>query len=226
MGMKRQILLSILTALVAMPLWAQREDDFHEALRYEQMNQQGVWAVGLGIEPVVGLTHPVSYTYGNGRETGAGSFGLHLEGSYFIVDNMSIVASFGYVSNSWATVMRFNYMDAATTLSSRKFRLGGRWHMGRWFAGGGLLYGRSALTYTSADLENGGVNIPIYGEESFYNPRPVVGLYYEGGFQVNPFFKTSLFFEPALTTYGGRYSHSFGARLTIYLPFMDAVVCR
>ena len=225
----RRYLIIITILLLSAPVWGQprsKEDNFRERLRYEQMNRQGVWAVGLGIEPVVGLSHPVSYIYGNGRENGVGSFGLNLEASYFVVNNMSIVASFGYVSNSWGQMLRFNYMDASTTLSSLKVRLGGRWHMGRWAVGGGCFWGRSGLNYQSADLELEGVNSPIYGDESFKDSRPMLGLYYEGSYQVNPFLKASLFYEPSLTLLGGRYCHSVGARITIYLPFVDAVVCR
>lgn len=222
---KHFILIALLLC-VSLPLRAQRNADFHEVLRYEQMNLQGVWAIGLGIDPAAGLSHPVSYSHGNGRERGVGSFGFNLEASYFVIDNMSIVASFGYINNSWGNMMRLNYMDASKSLSSRRFRLGARWHMGRWAVGGGLLTGRSALTYTAADVESGGVNDEILGSESFYDSRPVVGLFYEGSYQVNPFLKASLVYEPALTKQGGRYSHTLGARITIYLPFMDAVVCR
>lgn len=225
MGIRRVIVLSVVLLLASLTLFAQREN-YHEVARYEQMNRQGVWAVGLGIDPVVGLSHPVSYTFGNGRQKGTGTFGVNIEGSYFVVDNMSIVASYGYVGNSWGNMMRMNYRDASTALSSMKLRLGARWHMGRWALGGGLFWGRSTLRYTTADLEGGGVNSPIYGDADFSDRRPMVGLFYEGAFQVNPFLKASLFYEPALTSVGGRYCHTLGARLTIYLPFMDAVVCR
>ncbi len=209
-------------------LWAQSYDgdSRHERRRYEQMNRAGIWAVGLGIEPVVGMTHPVSYIYGNGRESGTGTFGLNLEASYFVVNNLSIVASFGFVSNSWGQMMRLNYLDSSETISAMNVRLGARWHIGRWSVGGGAAWGRTALKYTSADTAEGGVNSPIYGSESFRDSRPTLGLYYEGHYMVNPFLKVGLFYEPALTILGGRYSHTLGARLTIYLPFMDAVVCR
>ncbi len=227
--MKRHLIIIIVALLACTSsVWAQRggEDNYRERLRYRQMNRQGVWAVGLGIEPVVSLNHPVSYIYGNGRQTGVGSFGLNLETSYFVVDNLSVVASFGYVNNSWSSVMRFNYMDSATTLSSRKVRLGARWHIDSWALGGGVTWGRSALKYECADLEAGGVNSPIYGEESFYDPRTTIGYYYEGSYTVNPFVRVGVFYDLSFTTLGSRYAHALGARLTIYLPFMDAVVCR
>lgn len=226
--MKRYLLLIISLLVCATCLQAQSYDaeSRHERRRYEQMNRAGIWAVGMGIEPAVGMTHPVSYIYGNGREGGVGTFGLNLEASYFVVNNLSVVASFGFVSNSWGQVMRLNYLDSSETLSAMKVRLGARWHIGRWSLGGGAAWGRSNLKYTVANVEEGGVNSPIYGDESFRDSRPTLGLYYEGHYMVNPFIKVGLFYEPSLTILGARYSHILGARLTIYLPFMDAVVCR
>lgn len=222
----RRYLIIILATLFAPSLWAQKHSDLHDVARYNQMNQQGVWAVSLNIEPVVGLTHPMSYSYGNGRMGGVGTFGFGVEGSYFIVDNMSLKASFGYVSNAWGNAFSLNFYDATSTLSSLKVRLGAHWHMGRWSVGGGFALGNTAMKYTSADVENGGKNDELFGESSFKDRRPTFGLFYEGDYMLTPFLKAGVFYEPALTTHGGRYTHNIGVRLSIYLPFVDAVVCK
>lgn len=222
--MKRYLII-IMATLLSGPLFAQYED-FNDAARYGQMNREGVWAIGVNIEPTVGLSHPLSWEYGGGRLSGVGIFGFGIEGSYFILDNMSLKASIGYVSNAWGNAFSLNFYDAKTTLSALKFRLGSHVHFGRWSVGGGLALGNTAMNYSTADLSQGGSNDPLFGEMSFRDRQATIGLFYEGDYMLSPFLKAGLFYEPAVTLSGGRYTHTLGARLTIYLPFVDAVVCK
>lgn len=222
--MKRYLFIIIATFLCG-TLFAQRAD-FNDSARYGQMNREGVWAIGVNIEPVVALSHPIGSAYGEGRLTGVGTFGFGLEGSYFIVDNMSLKASLGYVSNAWGNAFSLNFYDAKTTLSAFKFRLGAHVHFGRWSVGGGLALGNTAMSYSPADLSQGGANDPLFGDTQFRDSRATLGLFYEGDYLLTPFLKAGLFYEPAVTLSGGRYTHTLGARLTIYLPFVDAVVCK
>lgn len=222
--MKRYLII-IMATILSGPLFAQYSD-FNDAARYGQMNLEGVWAVGVNVEPAVGLSHPIGSEYGGGRLTGVGTFGFGVEGSYFIVDNMSLKASLGYVSNAWGNAFSPYFYDAKTTLSAFKFRLGAHVHFGRWSVGGGLALGNTAMNYTSADLSQGGTNDIRFGTESFRDGSSTLGLFYEGDYMLTPFLKAGLFYEPAITLSGGRYTHTFGARLTIYLPFVDAVVCK
>lgn len=219
----RRYLIIIITTLLSTSAFAQHID-LNDVVRYRQMNSEGVWSVGVNIEPAVGLFHPMSSEYGGGRLTGVGVFGFGVEGGYFIVDNMSLRASLGYVSNAWGNMFSLNFYDATTTLSSFKFRLGAHWHIGRWSFGGGVTLGNTTMKYTAADLSQGGVNDERFGAESFKDRRGTFGLSYEGDYLLTPFLRAGLFYEPSLT--GGQYTHSMGVRLAIYLPFVDAVVCK
>ena len=58
--MKRYLIIIIALLFAAPSMWAQRKDH-HDTLRYNQMNEQGVWTVGVAMEPVVGMLHPVSW---------------------------------------------------------------------------------------------------------------------------------------------------------------------
>lgn len=203
---------------------AQRKD-FHDTARYNTMCRQGVWSVGLGIEPIVSLTHPTAAKYGGQRLSCLGSFGVRVEGSYFVVDNMRLSATLGFVGNSWSGAMRWNIYDAWSSLSQFKFGLGAHWHIGRWDFGGGVVWGRSTFNYNEANVAEGGANNPAYGPVGFRDRCSLVGLNYEASYMLTPFLKVGGSYEPMFARRGG-YAHSLAARVTIYLPFTDAVVCK
>lgn len=221
----RRYLIIIYILLLAQPLLAQRKD-LHDTLRYNQMNEQGVWNVGVGIEPVVGLCHPLSGHLGGGVVSTTGVLGMSIEGGYFVADNMRLSLAVGYVGNSWGSMLRGSIYDAYSELGQFKVRLGAHWHMGRWDVGGGFVWGNSTLRYYAADVTQGGSNIDAYGAISFRDRHPLFGLRYEAGYMLSPFFKVGAFYEPSFGTDGSGYIHSWGARLTIYLPFISAVTCR
>ena len=197
----------------------------HDAARYRTMSREGVWSVGLGIEPVVGLTHPISDGFAGGRYGCAGSFGVRLEGGYFVVDNMRLSATVGYVGNGWSGALRWNIHDAWCSLSQLKLSLGAHWHEGRWDFGGGLVWGRSNFAYNAANTAEGGTNDERFGAESFRDRRTLLGLSYEASYMLTPFLRVGGSYEP-MVALGGGYAHSFGLRMVIYLPFTDAVVCK
>lgn len=197
----------------------------HDAARYRTMSREGVWSVGLGIEPVVGLTHPISAGLEGERYGCVGSFGVRLEGGYFIVDNMRLSATLGYVGNGWSGALRWNIHDAWSSLSQLKLSLGAHWHEGRWDFGGGVVWGRSNFAYNAANIAEGGTNDVRFGTESFRDSRTLVGLSYEASYMLTPFLRVGGSYEPMLAL-GGGYAHSLALRLVIYLPFTDAVVCK
>lgn len=223
--MKRHLLLILLCVLCAAPVWAQRKDK-HDTLRYNQMNEQGVWSVGVAMEPMVGMLHPLSQKLGGGSISSTGIMGFMVEGGYFLEDNLRMALSIGYVADDWGGgVLRWNFYDGYATQSQFKVRLGCHYHLARWDMGCGVVVGNSVLNYTAADTQNGGVNDERFGAESFADSHTTLGTYYELGFMVSPFLKTSAYYSPTIA-FGGGYSHSVGARITIYLPFISSVVCK
>lgn len=211
--------------LFAVPsLWAQRRD-FHDTLRYNQMNEQGVWSVGVAMSPVVGMVHPLSEKFGGGSLSANGIMGIMVEGGYFVADNLRLSVSLGYVGNAWSGQFRANPYDAYTTQSQFGVRLGGHWHIARLDVGGGLSIGNTKLNYYAADTQQAGVNNPQFGSENVEDKHTTLGLFGEVGYMISPFFRVSAFYTPSLA-FGGGYSHSVGAKITIYLPFVNSVVCK
>lgn len=205
---------------------AAEEPNFRDMARYRQMAKQGVWSVGLGIEPVVSLTHPTSGLYGGHRYNAVGTYGFTLEGSYFVIDNLRLSASLGYVANGWGSMLLLaNPYDASSTLSTFRLKVGGHWHEGRWDFGGRLVWGESTLNYVAANVAEGGTNDERFGTESFRDKRKIVAVAYEAGYMLTPFLRASVFWEPSLAM-GGGYAHTLGARLTIWVPFISAIACK
>lgn len=207
--------IAILMALLAMiiPAQAQSREEMsrHERARYDQMNSQGVWNVGISLTPVVGISHPSST---GGRVTANGWCGMGLEVGYFVVDNMRVYAEFNWVSNGYKNIFAEGGYDE---LSARETILGAQWHFGRLALGGGAVIGRTHYTEVPSILE--GVTPPTY-----HDIRRGFGIDYNASYLVSPFFKVGGYYRPHLTK--GRYSHTIGAKITIYLPFINAVVCR
>lgn len=220
----RRYLILIITLLTVVPLVAQRTIS-RDALRYGQMNEQGVWSVGVSMAPAVTMLHPLGGALGGGNVTSTGFMGFALEGGYFVADNLRLSASLGFVGNSWLGMFRPNPYDGYTSLSQLGFRLGGHWHMARWDVGGGFAVGNTTLHYAAADTANGGVNDDRFGTKDLRDKCSTLGLFYEVGYMVSPFLKLSAFWQPSIA-FGGGYSHSVGAKLTIYLPFVNSVVCK
>lgn len=206
------------------PASAQRTPS-RDALRYNQMNEQGVWSVGVSMAPVVGMLHPLSESLGGGSVRATGIMGFGLEGGYFVADNMRVSASVEFVGNSWAQMLRTSPYDGYSALSGLRFRLGGHWHIARWDVGGGFAIGNTTLRYVAADTANGGVNDESFGTADVLDRHTTLGLFYEAGAMVSPFLRLGAFWSPSIA-FGGGYSHSLGARLTIYLPFVNSVVCK
>lgn len=202
-----------------------QESNFRDAARYRQMCQQGVWSVGLGIEPVVSLTHPTSGHHGGHRFSTVGIYGFTLEGGYFVADNLRLSAALGYVANDWGGMLLGNPYDAISTLSTFRLKLGGHWHSGRWDFGGRFVWGRSTLNYVAANVAEGGTNDDRFGEESFKDRRSIVAVAYEAGYMLTPFLRATAFYEPSLAR-GGGYAHTLGVRLTIWVPFISSIACK
>lgn len=221
--MKRCLVL-VAVLLAAIPLVAQRTSS-RDRLRYNQMNEQGVWSVGVAMEPVVGMVHPLGKPLGGGCVTSMGFVGVGVEGGYFVVDNLRLSASLGVVGDSWAGVFRAKPYDGYHTLTQFRFRIGAYWHFARWDVGGGLAVGSSTLNYWAANTENGGIDNPRFGATDLKDSHTTLGLVYEAGCMVSPFLKLGAFWQPSIA-FGGGYCHSIGARLTIYLPFVNSVVCK
>lgn len=222
--MRRYLLLIATILVLQQPLWAQNRDR-HDRMRYDQMNQQGVWSVGVSAEPFVSMVHPLGDALGGGSLFSSGIMGFMVEGGYFVVDNLRLSLSVGYVGDSWGNMFRWNIYDSYTELSQFKVRLGGFWHMGRLDVGTGLSVGNTTFDYFCADTTMEGVNDPHYGSEDIRDRHTTLGIFCQAGYMFSPFLKLSAFYEPSVA-FGGGYSHLLGARLTIYLPFVNAVVCR
>lgn len=211
--MKRYLILYILATLFAVsPLSA--ENNKYDRVRYDQMNEAGIWNVGFSMEPAVGMIHP-SY----GKTTGI--LGFAVEGGYFVADNMRLSLALGFVNDMWAGAFRSeNY--ASEVLSQFKVKVGGHWHMGRWDVGGRVYVGNMTYRYD--------YNPPLgFVEEnsskSYKDRRGLIGIAYEAGYMISPFFKASGYFEPSYL-FGRGYAQAVGVRLTIYLPFINMVVCK
>lgn len=199
----------------------------HDRARYDQMNSEEVWSVGVGIVPVVPLSHPVSPAFGGGRVGYVGAFGFSIEGGYFVVDNMRLSAELNYGSATSTPMLMWNGVDGVADLAALNFTLGGHWHFGRWDVGGGLSFGRSTLRYQAPNVAEGGLPVDGLGLVEFTDRRPTIGLSYEGNYMLSPFMKVGAFVRPAVTTRGPRAAVvNYGIKATIYLPFVDAVVCR
>lgn len=222
--MKRYLFI-LLCNLVALTASAQRNS--HDRLRYDQMNEEGVWSVGVSMSPVVGMRHPLSGQYGGGVMCATGIMGFGIEGGYFIADNMRLSATLEFANNMWGNMVNLasGLYDGYTQQSQFHFNLGAHWHMGRWDVGGALVMGNSTFEYFAADTAEGGLNDERFGTESFRDRHSVFGLSYQAGYMISPFLKVGAFWQPTLA-FGAGYSHSLGAKLTIYLPFINAVVCK
>lgn len=183
----------------------------HEARRYNQMNLQGTWNVGLNVSPVVGISHPLATS---GRTTAIGFCGVGIEGGYFVLDNLRLYAELSYVDNSYKNMFVDGGYDQ---LSAFGVVVGAQWHVGRFALGGGLLMGNTRYTVVPSILEE-----PI--ATVYRDKQRALGLSYEASYMLSPFFKVGGFYRPMLGA--GRYAHTMGLRATIYLPFMDAVVCK
>lgn len=228
----KRITLTILLLLCSLGFGAQaqghhKQMNKHDRARYDQMNSEEVWSVGLGIIPIVPLSHPVSPAFGGGRISQVGALGFSIEGGYFVVDNMRLSAELSYGSASSTPVLFWNGVDAVADLAALNFTLGGHWHFGRWDVGGGLTFGRSTLRYQAPNVAEGGKPIEGLGLVEFTDRRPTIGLSYEGNYMLSPFMKVGAFVRPAITTRGPRAAVvGYGIKATIYLPFVDAVVCK
>ncbi len=218
--MKRYLFI-LLCTLSTLSLSAQR--DHHDRLRYDQMNEQGVWSIGVSMSPVVGIRHPLSPSLGGGAVCTTGIMGFGIEGGYFIADNMRLSATLEWANDAWGNFLTF--YDGYTELSQFHLNLGAHWHMGRWDVGGALVMGNTTFRYFAADTENGGINIDRYGDSSLRDRHALLGISYQAGYMISPFLKVGAYYQPTIAL-GAGYSHTFGAKLTIYLPFINAVVCK
>ena len=200
----------------------------HERARYDQMNSQGVWSIGVGITPVTPLSHASSILHGGQKISDRGLFGMSIEGGYFVVDNMRVSAEFSHVSNSSSALLMWNGVDSFRKISNTSVILGAQWHIGRFNIGGGLLIGGSKLKYYAPDVENGEVGIEGEPTIDFTERNSIRGLSYEANYMLSPFMKIGLFYRPTLTRARGKgyLTSTAGFRAVIYLPFIDAVVCR
>lgn len=212
--MRRYLILYILATLLATaPLAAQHNK--YDRVRYDQMNEQGIWNVGFSMTPVVGMIHP---TYGKST----GILGFAVEGGYFVADNMRLSLALDFVNDLWANAFPEPGVYTSEVLSQFKVKVGGHWHMGRWDVGGRLFVGNTTYRYD--------YNPPIgYVEDdnftSYKDRRGLIGVAYEVGYMISPFFKVGGYFEPSFV-FGGGYAQAAGVRLTIYLPFINMVVCK
>lgn len=209
--MTRRTLSLFVALLLSATVMAQAGYNRHEAARYNHMNSQGIWSLGLSLSPVVGISHPLSE---GGRTTAAGYCGVGFEAGYFVLDNLRLYAEFGWASNSYENMFVDGGYDQLSALDTS---LGAQWYMGRWAVGGGLLLGRTHYTVVPGITSE--PTLP-----SYHDSRWGVGLDYNISYLLSPFFKVGAYYRPRLS--GWRYAHTLGARVTIYLPFMDAVVCK
>ena len=169
--MKRYLFI-LLCSLVALNASAQQSR--HDRLRYDQMNEQGVWSVGVSMSPAVGMRHPLSPSLGGGAVCSTGIMGFGIEGGYFIADNMRISATLEFASDAWSNFLVL--YDGYTSLSQFRFNLGAHWHMGRWDVGGALVVGNSTFKYFAANTEEGGTNIERFGDTSLRDRHAILGL--------------------------------------------------
>ncbi|MBR2424035.1 MAG: hypothetical protein IKB18_02540 [Tidjanibacter sp.] len=217
--MKKSIITLIILGATLLSAQAQGRRD---AARYDTMNSEGVWSVGLSIVPIASLVHPAGDLYG-GTHTALGSLGVGVEGSYFVRDGWRAAVEMFYTDNGSAST--FDKMSGAAYTTQSSFTLGALAyrHFGRWYAGAGLTFGRSSLRYRVATAEEL-PNIPLYGDTDFTQRKGSFGVAFAGGYQLSPFLKVGGYWRPSIA--GGGYAHSLGLVATIYLPFVDAVVCK
>lgn len=211
--MIKRIAILVASLATALTLHAQSREEMsrHDRARYNQMNSQGVWNVGVNISPVVGISHPLST---GGRMTATGWCGMGIEVGYFVVDNMRLYAEFDWVSNGYKNMFNEGGYDQ---LSATDFILGAQWHIGRLALGGGLLLGNTHYTVVHGIMEE--PKLPTY-----HDRRRGFGLDYNLSYMLSPFFKVGAYYRPHITQ--KEYAHTLGAKITIYLPFINAVVCR
>ena len=218
--MVRKIAITLMALCVAMgSVCGQNRRDM---ARYDTMNGEGVWAVGVTIIPFANLLHPAGKTYG-GVQSATGTMGFGFEGSYFVRDGWRAAVELQYIDDGYSSTFSSLSGIAYSVQSSFIVGLMGYRHIGRWYAGAGVSFGRSSLNYHTATLE-GEPNIDKYGDESFSQRKGSVGLVVSGGYQVSPFMKVGGFWRPSIA--GRGYAHSLGLSATIYLPFVEAVVCK
>ena len=199
------VVLPLLSLLLLMPTESAAQGrDLHDVARYERMNSAGVWSVGVSMEPLLWALHPV----GNGTKMGDfGLAGVAVEGGYCVADGVRVSAQLHYAGGSWAGLMAYAPAGNKESSSHLHLRLGAAVHRGRWDFGGGLLWGSSGVS------------------DEAWSRRTVVGLSYEAGYMASPFLRVGAFYAPFVAS-GFDYGHTAGIRLTIVLPFTDAVVCR
>lgn len=218
--MKRLVATALITiAMCGTTMYGQSRRDM---ARYDVMNGRGVWSVGVSMMPLVSIVHPAGEALGGGVSS-LGVAGMGIEGSYFVADNLRVAAEIAFANNSFQTSYAAFAGEAYTDLSATTFALVGYYHMGRWYAGVGLCAGRTSLRYHATTLPEG-VNIERFGDEDITQRKGSFGLQLSGGYMVSPFLKVGGYWRPSLA--GGGYAHTLGASLTIYLPFVDAVVCK
>ena len=227
-GIKIVLLVAALAVANALQAQTREEMSRHDRARYDQMNSEGVWSVGIDILPVVPLSHPISPAFGGGRYGCVGSFGFGIEGGYFVVDNMRLSAELNYGTNSSGmSMLLWNGVDARVEQSLVNFTLGAHWHIGRWDVGGGMVWGSSRLNYLAPNVAEGGKPVEGLGLVGFNDRRKTFGLSYEGNYMISPFMKVGAFFRPMVTTAGPcAFVAAYGIKATINLPFINAVVCR
>lgn len=218
--MAKQTIITLLVALLSLTV-AQGQNR-RDAARYNTMTAEGVWSVGVTVVPATSLVHPASEAYG-GTISSVGLMGLGLEGGYFVRDEWRVAVELFYADNAYSSAFAKMMGEAYSTQSS--FTVGALCyrHFGRWYAGAGLTVGRSSLRYYTAEQE-GANNIDRFGEEGFTQRKGSFGLVVSGGYQLSPFMKVGGFWRPSIA--GGGYAHSLGVSATIYLPFVDTVVCK
>lgn len=223
--MRRYLYIILCLVSLSSPLFGQRTTSRRDALRYNQMNEQGVWSVGITVTPVESITHKVSASHGGGSFHQNSILGMGIEGGYFVADNLRLSAGISFVNNSWQTAFMGGIYDAYSSLAHTNYRLGAHWHIARWDFGGGLNLTHTTLRYVAADVAEGGTNDPRFGGESFKEHSTSFGLTYEAGYMISPFLKVSALYEPSLF-FGGGFTHTLSARITLYLPFVNSVVCK
>ena len=218
--MTKRTIITLFVALLS--LTTAQGQNRRDAARYNTMTAEGVWSVGVTVVPATSLVHPAGKAYG-GALSSVGMVGIGLEGGYFVRDGWRVAAELMYADNGYSTSFASLVGEAYATQSS--FTVGALCyrHFGRWYAGAGLSVGRSSLRYYAAEQE-GAPNIERFGEDSFTQRKGSYGLIVSGGYQVSPFLKVGGFWRPSVA--GGGYAHSLGVSATIYLPFVDAVVCK
>lgn len=211
--MIRRIALLIALVAIALPSQAQSREQMskHDRARYDQMNSQGVWNVGVNISPVVAISHPLAT---GGRMAANGWCGMGVEAGYFVADNMRLYAELDWVSNGYKNIFTEGGYEE---LSATDFILGAQWHMGRLALGGGLVLGGTHYKVVPGIME--GPKLPDYHDRS-----RGFGLDYNASYLVSPFLKVGAYYRPRIG--GGGYGHTLGAKITIYLPFINAVVCK